>query len=150
VRGNFHGLFKKIARRRIAFTGDFMPLVPAFNKLTIGSNAIRAFPPQAEALYSSQSAAHPPDCSDDGPRGCVTMGEDIVFLRVVAVGPELAPSGCINQLRCYAYVIIGALYAALDEVTNIEILSHLSAVDGLVLVGDGGIARHDYQLGKLG
>src|SRR5262245_66038407 len=126
-----------------------MPLVPASHKVIVGSKAIRVFPGQPCDLGSSQCAAQPPDCSDDGPRDVVTNGENTVYLPVVAVGPELAPSGCINQLRRYAYVIIGAVYATLDDVTNIEILSHLSAVDGLVLVCQGRIARHDLRHRKL-
>ena len=71
-------------------------------------------------------------------------------LPVVPVGPKVAPGACINQLRRYAHVLIGALYAALDDVANIEILSHLPDVRGLVLVGEGGIASHDHKVGKLG
>ena len=37
----------------------------------------------------------------------------------------------------------------LDDVTNIEILSHLPDVRGLVLVCEGGIASHNQKLGKL-
>src|SRR5262245_43619830 len=61
----------------------------------------------------------------------------------------MAPRTCINQLCRYAHVLIGALYGPLDDVTNIEILSHLPDVRGLVLVYEGGIARHNQKLGKL-
>src|SRR5262245_30781555 len=61
----------------------------------------------------------------------------------------MAPRICINQLRRYAQVLIGALYAALDDVTSIEILPHLPDVRGLVLVCKGGIASRNQKLRKL-
>ena len=91
-----------------------------------------------------------PQCSADGPRYVITNCEDGAYLPVIAVCPDLAPRTCINQLRRYAHVLIGALYAALDDVMNIEILSHLSHLRRLVLVCQGRFASHDDQLGKLG
>src|SRR5262245_4473365 len=61
----------------------------------------------------------------------------------------MPPRICINQLRRYAQVLIGALYAALDDVTSIEILPHLPDVRGLILVCEGGIASRNQKLGKL-
>ena len=127
-----------------------MPLVPASHKVIVGREAVRVFPSQACDLGLSQFAGQPPDCSDDGPRDLVTNCEDAVYLPVIAVGPERAPGACIDQLRRYAHVLIGALYAALEDVTNVEVLSYLTAVGGLVLVCESSIARHDDQLRKLG
>jgi len=60
VRVDFPGLLKKFARRRIAFTREFMPLVPASHKVIVGSEAIRVFPGQARDLGLSQFAGRPP------------------------------------------------------------------------------------------
>ncbi len=150
VRVDFPRLLEKIARGCVAFAGEFVPLVPASRKVVVGGEAVRVLPGKARDLGLSQFAAQPPDCSDDGPRDVVTNCENALYLPVIAVGPELASRTCINQLRGHAHVTIGALHAALDDVTDVEILAHLPAVGRLVLVGEGGIARHDYQLGKLG
>src|SRR6478736_275823 len=48
------------AHRCIAFTSEFMPLVPAFHKVIVGSEAIRVFPGQARDLGLSQFAGRPP------------------------------------------------------------------------------------------
>src|SRR4029079_10392938 len=69
---------------------------------------------------------------------------------VIAVGPELAAGTCVDQLRGNAHALIGALDASVDDVTNVEVLADLADVRRLVLVCDGGTARHDDQLGKLG
>src|SRR6185312_16105610 len=150
VRVDFPGLLKKIARRRVAFTGELVPLVPASREVIVGSEAVRVFPSQALDLGLSQFAGQTPEGSDDGSRDLVTNGEYALDLPVIAVGPELAPGSCIDQLRPYPHAFIGALYAAVDDVTNVEVLAHLPDVRGLVLVCDGGTARHDDQVGKLG
>ena len=150
VRVDFPGLLKKIARRRVAFTGEFVPLVPAPREVIVGGEAVRVFPSQALDLGLSQFAGRTPERSDDGPRDLVTNCEYAFYLPVIAVGPELAPGTCIDQLRGYAHALIGALDAAVDDVTNVEVLAHLADVRRLVLVCDGGTARHDDQLGKLG
>ena len=91
VRVDFPGLLKKIARRRVAFTGEFMPLVPASREVIVGGEAVRVFPSQAFDLGLSQFAGRTPERSDDGPRDLVTNCEYAFYLPVIAVGPELAP-----------------------------------------------------------
>src|SRR5262245_61417729 len=147
---DFPRQLEKITRGCIVFTGEFIIGVPAFRNVIIGGEAIRVFPGHACGLGFTQLASPSPECSGDGPRDVVTNGEDVVDLPVIAVNPDLLPRSGIDQLRRYAHVLIGALYAALDDVMNIEVLSHLSHLRRLVLVCQGRIANHDDQLGKLG
>ena len=89
------------------------------------------FFPDRRANSARASCRPTPRSFRDGPRDVVTNCEDTFYLPVIAVGPERAPRTCIDQLRRYAHVLIGALYAALDDVLNIEVLSHLPTVRGL-------------------
>jgi hypothetical protein len=98
----------------------------------------------------SHFALQTPECSGDGPRDVVTNCENVTHFPVIAFGPNVTSGACINQLSSYTHVLIGALYAALDDVANIEILSYLADVRWLVLVGQGGIASHDDKVGKFG
>ena len=127
-----------------------MPLVPPSHKVVVGGEAVWVFPRQARDLRFSQFAAQAAERSGDGSRDLVANCEDIFYLPVIAFDPELAPGARIDQLRRYAHVLVGALYAAIDDVMNAEILSHLPDVRRLVLVGKAGCARHDHKLGNLG
>ena len=143
-------MFEEVPRGCITFAGQFIPLVPASHDVVVGSETIRIFFGYACDLGLSHLALQPPECSRDGLRDVVANCEYVAHFPVIAFGPNVTSGACINQLRRHAHVMIGALYAALDDVANIEILSYLPDVRGLVLYVEGGIASHDNKVGKLG
>src|SRR5262245_65808509 len=83
VRVDFPGLFKKIARRRIAFAGEFMPFVPAPHRVTFAGNLVRSFPDKPATPAPARVAANPPLRAADDPVILVTKAKIPSFRRAL-------------------------------------------------------------------
>ena len=64
-----------------------------------------------------------------------------------ALRPEMAAVGGVDQLGVDAQVVAGATDAAFEDVADAQFLADLRRLDGLALVGEGGVAGNDEQAG---
>src|SRR5262245_57947002 len=119
-------------------------------EVVIGREAARILAGKPGNLGLGHFALQSPENASDGAGYVIANGEYTFDLPIEAIGPNVAAGIRVDQLRCHAHVLIVALYAALDHITNVEVLTHLPDIGGFVLVSEGGIARHHLEVGKLG
>jgi hypothetical protein len=80
------------------------------------------------------------------PRGdLVLQVEDVGQIAVVALGPEIGPVHRVEELAGDAHAPARLAHAALQHVANTQLRADLRQVDGLPLVGEGGIAGDDQK-----
>ncbi len=81
----------------------------------------------------------------------IRQSRDDLVLHVEQIGdrlvetlrPEVAAALGVNQLDIDAHALAAALDAALEDIANVELAPDLLQVDGLALVGEGGVAPDD-------
>ncbi len=90
---------------------------------------------------------------DDGLADLVLQGEDVVELAVVALGPQMAAGGPVNQLSGDPHPAAGFAHAAFQDVADAQLPGQLAHIEGLALELEGGVAGDDEQgrdLGEVG
>ena len=75
----------------------------------------------------------------------VLDGEDVLEAAIVALGPDVMPIGCVDELRGDANAVPGFAHAAFEHVAHAKFAADLAHVDRLALVGERRVARDDEQ-----
>src|SRR5262249_41355293 len=70
--------------------------------------------------------------------------EEIGELLVEPLGPKMIAALGVDELNVHAHAGFAALYAALEDLANVQLAADLLQVDGLALVREGGVAP-DYE-----
>ena len=74
--------------------------------------------------------------------------EEIGDGLVEALGPEVRAGLGVDQLHVDAHAVSAALHAAFEHIAHVELAADLLQVDGLALVGEGGVAADDEGAGN--
>ncbi len=83
--------------------------------------------------------------ADDAVRDLVLKRKDISQLAIVFIRPQMIAVDRIDQLAGHAHAIGGPAYAALQDVPHAELGGDVADIDGLALIGKGGVAGDDEE-----
>jgi len=89
-------------------------------------------------------------CADNRLRNLVLEREDVVQVAIVALRPDMAAGGAVDQLRGDPHPAARLAHAAFDNVADLELARDLRNVHVLALEHEGGVARGDPERGHLG
>jgi hypothetical protein len=81
------------------------------------------------------------DLTDDLTNDLVLDEEDVGYLAIEPIGPNMGAGLGVYELRRDAEVVFGALDTAFEYVAHPELATELGDVHGLTLVLEGGVAR---------
>ena len=73
--------------------------------------------------------------------------EEIGQGLVEALGPEMIAGLGIDELDVDAHAVAAALHRAFEDIAHVQFAADLLQIDGLALVGEGGVAPDDERAG---
>src|SRR5262249_46486687 len=85
------------------------------------------------------------DCADHACGDLVLKIEDIVELSVVAISPEVAAAGGIDELASDANAVTALAHASFKDVAHAKPTRDVPDIEGLPTELEGGCARRDIE-----
>ena len=82
-------------------------------------------------------------------RDLVLKGKDIPHFTVIALCPDMAAGGSVQQLGINAHPVIGPAHTPFQNVADAQVAPDLLNIDRSALVGKRGIAGNDKQAGDF-